>query len=338
MLRCVKGLIIPIILLAAPVCAAAAEAAATHYHISGRIAGPDGRWDYAAVDATARRLYVARQGGLLSTTLGGAPVARITYPYPLIHQPLLIGGDRVILTTGNSNKALVLNGATGQLLAEVATGDGPDAAAFDTSTGLAVTFNHRGQNATVFDVDKALVTGTIKLFETPEFAVSDGKGIVYVNLVESGRIGVIDIAKAKIVRKFKLENCQEPTGLAYDRQTGFLVSACSNGIADVVTTSGQPVASLKIGPKADAAFIDEGRRLAFIPSGGDGTLSVISLADPKNISVVQVLKTRIGARTGAVDTVTGNIYLPVAGLLPPTPPAKWPSVVPGSFEILVVEP
>ena len=48
------------------------------------------------------------------------------------------------------------------------------------------------------------------------------------------------------------------------------------------------------------------------------------------------LATKKSARLGAVDPNTGNVYLPSGKLGPPVPPDPWPTVVPGSFEILVV--
>ena len=256
--------------------------------------------------------------------------------YPVVHQGLPIGEGRLIASTGPSNKALVVNGLTGQILKEISTGDDPDNAAFDAKTGRAATFNRGALDATVFDVATGTVAGTIKLPEKAEFPVSDGNGTIYVNLTETGRIGIIDVAAVKLSGRYALQNCEEPTGLAYDARTGFLISACGNGVTDVVTTAGEPVASLKTGTAPDAVFIDAGRRLAFVPSGGGGTLSVISLADPKHIAVVQVVKTERNARTGAVDPKTGKIYLPVGQLLPPKPGEKWPSVVPGTFKIIVL--
>jgi hypothetical protein len=42
------------------------------------------------------------------------------------------------------------------------------------------------------------------------------------------------------------------------------------------------------------------------------------------------------ARLGALDPKTGNVYLPSGKLGPPVPPNPWPTVLPGSFEFLVV--
>ena len=98
---------------------------------------------------------------------------------------------------------------------------------------------------------------------------------------------------------------------------------------------GKELASLAIGKGPDAVFVDEGRRLAFIPCGWDGVLEVISLADPKHIAVVQTLATQPGARTGNVDPKTGVIYLPTATY---TLPGGIPTVTPGTFQMMVVSP
>jgi hypothetical protein len=97
-------------------------------------------------------------------------------------------------------------------------------------------------------------------------------------------------------------------------------------------------ASFNVGKGADAVFFDASRRVAFVPSGDDGTLTVFSVRSTTDITVQQVLATQIGTRTGAVDPRTGTVYLPTATLKPPAKPDEWPSVVEGTFAILVVVP
>ncbi|HLQ14033.1 MAG TPA: hypothetical protein VK130_12430 [Steroidobacteraceae bacterium] len=50
---------------------------------------------------------------------------------------------------------------------------------------------------------------------------------------------------------------------------------------------------------------------------------------------LQTLKTAPSARLGALDAITGRLYLPTAKLGPPKPPQPWPTVVPGTFAFLV---
>jgi hypothetical protein len=117
------------------------------------------------------------------------------------------------------------------------------------------------------------------------------------------------------------------------------MAACDNGFFKVIAADrGQLLASIAIGSGADAVMWDGRRRHALIASGDSGTLSVIAVRSASDIALVQTLPTPIGTRLGAVDTGSGILYLPTAKFGPPKTPIPYPSVVPGSFEILMVVP
>ena len=67
-------------------------------------------------------------------------------------------------------------------------------------------------------------------------------------------------------------------------------------------------------------------------------MSVIAVRSAVDIAVVQTVVTQKGTRLGAVDSASGRVYLPAAKFGPPVPPIPYPSVLPGTFEILVVAP
>ena len=318
---------------------AAGMARASEYRISGAIRGPDFRWDYLTVDAKARRLYMARVGGVTSVDLNSGGVTATLVASRLVHGVIPIGeAGMAVATNGLGDSVTLFEGATGAVVAEIPTGKEPDAVVYEPVTGTIVTLNEGGRDATVIDLKTRAVLATIPLGGKPEFPAADGAGLVYDNIEDRNEIAVIDVAARKVVRHIPLAGCEEPTGLAYDAASGLLISACGNGLAKVVDArSGAQVASFAIGKAPDAVILDAGRRLAFIPSGGDGTLSVIAIGDSRSVKLVQVLKTRLGVRTGAVDPVTGNLYLPSADFLKPTH-GEWPPVAPGSFKLLVVSP
>ena len=87
---------------------------------------------------------------------------------------------------------------------------------------------------------------------------------------------------------------------------------------------------------ADGAAFDPKQRLALIPAGRDGNLTLIRLT-PKPVVVGQV-QTAVSARTIALDPATGRAYLPSAKLAPPAAPGQRPTPVPGTFKVLVVAP
>ena len=81
--------------------------------------------------------------------------------------------------------------------------------------------------------------------------------------------------------------------------------------------------------------IDVKRHMVLVPSGAEGTLSVIQLAPvPKVVATVPTAKS---ARTIALDPATGRAYLPAADLMPAVGNER-PKPVPGTFRILVVAP
>ena len=77
-------------------------------------------------------------------------------------------------------------------------------------------------------------------------------------------------------------------------------------------------------------------------SGGDGTLTVVRDAGRDKWQVAQTVQTKRGARTLAVDPAHHRVYLVTAeyGATPAATtaqPRPRPAMVPGSFQMLVVE-
>ena len=330
----------PIVIAAAVAltAATAGHAAEAPLKVVGRIAGPDGGWDYANFDPAHHRLFVAHgeaitaidvDTGKVTPKLVATKRAHIALPLP--------GGDEILVTDGGSDAALIASASTGAIRASVPTGKNPDAALYDPATKTIFVMNGRSGDITLIDPKAGKAVGAIPVGGTLEFGVSDGAGRVFVNIEDKGEIAVIDSKARKVVAHWPMAGCEEPSGLAYAASAKLLISACANGTAKAVSaTSGQVVASPAIGPAPDAAMYDAGRKLAYIPSGGDGTLSVIAVRGPTDVAVVQKLATTRGARTGTFDPATGKIYLPSSEYDPPAKPGGRPVSKPGTFAVLVL--
>ncbi len=241
----------------------------------------------------------------------------------------------MLSTNGNSNTATLFQAASGSVIAEISTGQKPDAAVFEPSTGLVFVMNAKGGDVTLVDPHQAKAVGEIPIGGALEFAVADGTGHVFVNIEDQGAIAVLDAASRQVTARYPLKDCEAPSGLAIDIEDKVLVSACANGIAKLVSASdGAEIATLQIGKRPDAVIWDVARKLFFIPSGGDGLLTVIARRGPAAFTVVDRVTTRLGARTGALDPATGRIYLPTATLIPAA--TGRPTPAPGTFVVLVV--
>lgn len=312
-------------------------AAIPKFAVLERIAGPDGGgWDYTSIDAVSRQLYLARGDSALKMDLDSRQITPGAISGTGLHA-VAVAGDTglVFLTNGRSNSLSVFDTKLGKLTGEVKVGDGPDGAVYDPATKLVAVMNHRGGTVSLVDLAKLEVVRTIQVGGELEFAAAAGDGRLFVNVADKHEVAVLDLAAGKVLHRWVMAGCEDPSGIAYDGPDQLVASVCGNGVTKFLhAADGTQAASLRTGKGSDALIYDAARRLLFVPAGKDGTLAVVALG--KAPAVVQVLKTAISARLGALDPKTGRIYLPSAQQGPPQPPDRWPSIVKGTFGFVVV--
>ena len=324
------------LMTAALVGGAAAETAAAPLKIVQRISGSDGGWDYASFDPVHRRVYISH-AGVMVIDVDTGKVNPHFVDAMRGHAALPINGGRELLTTDSGdNTAKIFDAETGKLEATIAASEDADGASYDPASKHVFVIDGDSGDITVIDPVAKKAAATIKVGAPLEFGAPDGKGKLYVNGEKNNEVVVIDTKTNAVLSHWPLEGCQRPTGLAY-ATSGLTISACGNGVADVLdATTGKLVASLKIGPRPDAVIYDQAHGRAYIPSGGDGTLAILSVKDRNAVSIVGTVATQAGARTGTLDPKTGRIYLPTAKFNPPAAAGQRPSMIPGSFEVLVI--
>ncbi|MEO8307762.1 MAG: YncE family protein [Pseudomonadota bacterium] len=306
------------------------------YSVVSRIPGPDGGWDLLDIDPVAQRLYLARRAGVMSVDLASGKVTPDLVAGDGMHASMPVPGtSRVLSTNGDTNTVTIFDGVSGKVFAKLEVGTKPDAVAWDQATRTAWVMNPGSGDISVVDPLAEKVLGTITVGGSLELGIADGNGTLYVNVEDRNEVAVLDTRARKLLRRFPLNGCEGPTGIAYAPDQKLVISACANGVAVISKPDGHAVATLPVGPRPDGAAYDATRHLAFVPSGGDGTLYVIRLS-PKP-EVVQRLETARGARTIALDAATGRLYLPSARY-ETAAGASRPAMIPGSFSVLVVAP
>jgi YVTN family beta-propeller protein len=244
------------------------------------------------------------------------------------------------ISDGAGNAIVIFNRATLSITATIPAGTNPDGITFEPATKTVWAFNGRSKNVSVLDTSSNSIIATIPLPGKPEFPQADGRGAVFANIEDKNSIVKLDAATHKVVATWPLDGCESPSGMAIDRLKHRLFSVCDGGrMAIVDYSSGKLLGVASIGDSPDAAAFDAKDGLAFSSNGGDGTLSVIDTTKP-GFPTVQSLKTAKGARTMALDTSTGRIYLVTSkfGAAPAAvTPHPRPAILPGSFEVFVVE-
>lgn len=295
----------------------------------------DARLDYASIDNAARRLYVARGFGVTAIDLDSERMTRQLVAGQHVHAVIPLPGGRALSTNGDANTATLFDASSGEVIAQLDTGKDPDAAAFDSSSGLVFVMDAKEGDMTLIDPNGAKVVGRLPIGGKLEFAVADGHGHLFVNVEDQNRMAVVDTVARKVLRSYDLPGCEGPSALGVDPESAILVAACANRVAVAIRASDGTVVAphLAIDRKPDAVIFDTARRNFYIPCGRDGTLIVISEAKEGTLAIQSSVATAVGAHTGALDPKTGRLYLPTADFhltLSGFAPAD------GSFRVLVL--
>jgi len=304
--------------------------------------GGEGGWDYLTLDSSSRRLYISRATHVIVIDAdSGKPVGDIP-DTPGVHGIALAPElGRGFVSNGREGTVTIFDIETLKLITKVKVGDNPDAILYDPATKRVFTFNGKSHDSTALDAAKGTVLGTIKLEGKPEFAASDGKGEIFVNIEDKSQLDAIDPAKLEVKSRWPLAPCEEPSGLSIDREHRRLFAGCDNKMMAVVDAdSGKVLATPAIGDGVDATAFDPGTGLAFA-SCGEGVLTVVREESPNKFSVAENVKTQEGARTLALDDKTHQVFVVTAKFGPPPPPtAEQPhprhSILPDTFVVLVL--
>ncbi len=305
---------------------------ASAYHVIARLhLNGEGGWDYLTVDNTHGRLYVSRGTHVIVVeTVTGKQIGDIP-DTPGVHGIAVAPELRTgFISNGKANTASIFDLDSLRVIQQVRTGENPDAILYDPSSLRVFTFNGTSNDATVFSAASGSVLGTIPLGGRPEFATSDNKGRVFVNIRNTGEVVELDSRLLTITKRYSLKPCEEPTGMAIDSEHHRVFSGCRNRIMTVLDyATGTVTAAVPIGEGVDGTAYDPGTGLIF-NSNGQGTLTVVRESSAGTFQT-ETIPTQRGARTLALDRTTHKIYLPAADFEGPGQAMKK-----GSFVVLVL--
>src|SRR5262247_336442 len=272
----------------------------------------DGGTDYVAAEAATGRVFVSRATHMM-VVQGAALVTKVGHGFT---------------TNGGDETVTMFDLKTLAVIKQIKVGPGLDGIMYDEPDDKIILTRHSRPIGTLTALDPKTgdILGTAELEDTsPEGAAADGKGHIFVNNEGKNTIQVIDVKTWKATASWPLDPCKGPTGIAYDKATNRILSGCNNTSVILDASTGKIVATIKNGTRVDALGWDPGKKLIYIPNGGEGNVTVVHQDSADKYTVVATVDTFAGAKTIAVDPVTHNAYLfqPERGPAPP-PPADAP--------------
>jgi DNA-binding beta-propeller fold protein YncE len=296
------------------------------------VPGNDG-YDYAFIDQSNQKLYLSHGTAVNVIDLKTEQVVGTIAGMKGVHGIAIANElNRGFITDGKANAVVAFDINTLQVIKTIPiTGNGPDGIIYDPSSKKIFAFEGDSKSAVVIDPAELKQTGTVDLGGSPEFAVADGKGLIYNNLEDKSSLNVIDAKSLKVIHNYPLEPCGGPTGIAMDIDNQRLFTVCrqNKGMSVINAQTGKTVQTLSIGTGVDAVVYDASTKLV-IASNGDGTATIFKQNAPDSYELVQTLKTQFKAKTMAIDNATHKLYFPVADFQPGTK-----TQIADSFKVLV---
>jgi len=315
--------------------------AQSNYTIVRKIpVGGEGGWDYITVDGAASRIYASHATTAVvvdiktGNIIGSIPDTKGIHGIALAQEI-----NRGYTSNGRDSSVTIFDLTTLKTIQILkVTGANPDCIMFDPFSKKIFTFNGRSSNASVIDIKTNKVVATIPLDGKPEFAASDGKGNIFVNIEDKSVINVIDSKDFKLIHNWSIAPGEEPSGLALDNETHRLFSVCSNKMMVVTDAqTGKVITTLPIGDRCDGVAFDPAKKLIY-SSNGEGTITVMQEVNANTFKVLETVQTMPGAKTIAVDKITHHLYLPTAEFGVAAQGQRRPPILPNTFMVLDIEP
>ena len=301
------------------------------YHI----ASPGG-WDYIAVHDGKIYASHGTQVNILNEETGDSIgyIPNTTGVHGIAFDDELGKG---YTSNGRLNNVSVFDLKTNEVLGQIATGQNPDAIMYEPFTKMIITCNGRSHNLSLIDPKKEMTIDSIDVGGKPETAASDGNGKLFVNIEDKSEIVEVNLKDHTVTHRWSLSPAEGPTGLCYDKDTKRLFAGCENKLAVLNAENGNLITTLPIGSGCDGVAFNADKKIIYT-SNGEGSITAVQEKDGDNYSVLGNYPTKRGARTITIDQKTGTLFLPTAEFDPnKTSPNGRPMMIPGSFQVLVVQ-
>ena len=317
------------------------------YHVTQTYAlGGDGGWDYIVPEPAQHRVFIGRTNRVMVVDAdNGKLLGEVTGINGAHGTAIVEASGHGFATSGNDQSVVMFDLKSFKELARIPAAEDADAIIYDPASNRVFTFNGDAHSSTVIDPAAGKRITNIDLGGKPEYGASAGDGKVYANLTDTSEVVELDAKAATVSRRWSTAPCKQPVSMAIDTTHHRLFSGCRSGVLAVSDyQSGRTITTVPIGMGVDGAGYDPGAGDVFA-TNADGTLTVIHQDSPDEYHVVGNVVTPTGSRNMGLDPTTHRIYVAAATFAAPAAPAGnappgrggRPTVVPGSFKLLVVE-
>jgi YVTN family beta-propeller protein len=306
-------------------------------------AAPGGKeyWDYITFDAATRHLYISHNTEVKIVNADTGAVVGSIPDLKRVHG-IALDSDlgRGFISDGGADEAVVFDLKTLKVTNHIKTGGNPDCIIYDPASKHIFTMNGKTNDASVIDPASLSVIATIAMGGRPEYAVADGKGMIYDNIEDKNEVVALDSRANAVKSRWPIAPAAEATAMDMDVQHRRLFIGGRNKVLAIMDAdTGKIVQTLPIGSGVDTNIYEPATGLLFT-AVREGAVHIFHEDSPDKFSVVETVKTEFGARNAALDPKTHGLFIDTADFAPaPAPTAEQPNpqttAVSGTFRLLV---
>ena len=323
-----------------------AKPSAGGYHLLKKysVGGGDGKteyWDYITFDELTRRLYLSHGTEVKVLNADTGEVFGTIPGFQRNHGIALVKElNKGFVTDGNAGQVAVFDTKTLKVTGQIKVGEDADCILYDPASKHVFVMNGGSKDAMAIDPVSEKVVGSVPMGGRPEYAVADGRGMIYDNIQDKNEVAALDTHSMTIKARWPAAPAERAASLTMDRQHRRLFIGGRNKIFAIMDAdTGKVIQSFPIGDGVDANVYEPKTGLLFA-STREGILHIFHEDTPDKFSLVENVKTEPGARNMALDPKTHEVFLDTADLGPaPAPTAQQPNpaapAIPGTFRLLV---
>jgi YVTN family beta-propeller protein len=208
---------------------------AQKYAVTVRIpfGGEQTYWDYLLADAPSHRLYVTRGNEVLILDLSSAKELACIQNLKRVHGIALARElHKGFISDGGDNAVVVFDLKSNSVTQAIKVGNAPDAVLYEPAKKRIYAFNAHSHNASVIDAVTEKIVATVPLSGIPEFAATDGKGNVFVNIESKNSLVRFDADTGKQIAQIPVG--VEPDAAIYDAERKLVFASNCDGTLTVV--------------------------------------------------------------------------------------------------------
>jgi YVTN family beta-propeller protein len=205
------------------------------YHLINKYdlgAAPGGKEysDDITFDLTSRRLYISHNTEVKVVEADTGKIVGSIADLKRVHG-IALGSDlgKGFISDGGADEAVVFDTKTLKVTRHIKTGGNPDCIIYDSASKHIFTMNGKTDDSSVINPATDTVVATIPMGGRPEYAVADGKGMIYDNSEDKNEVAALDSRTNTIKSRWPVALRKKLLRWPWmSSTTGFLLEAATN--------------------------------------------------------------------------------------------------------------